>query len=102
MASVARISDPALHVDGAVIDQRWNGAHEKIDGTRTFGSDMIVVGSSGLIGLTRMILGSVARNVLSQTDAWILIVRGPIRAKARRSAQDVRPSAAAEPRCSSR
>ncbi len=39
------------------------------------GSDLIVLGSRGRTGLTRVLLGSVARNVLSGSTASVLIVR---------------------------
>jgi nucleotide-binding universal stress UspA family protein len=37
--------------------------------------DLIVVGSRGRTGLGRILLGSVARDVLSSTDCSVLIVR---------------------------
>ena len=39
------------------------------------GADLIVLGSRGRTGLTRLLLGSVARNVLSGSAASVLIVR---------------------------
>lgn len=63
---------------------RWSistghAAHEIIEAARCFGSGLIVVGSRGHTGLTRILLGSVARNVLLHTTASVLIVREPIR-----------------------
>jgi nucleotide-binding universal stress UspA family protein len=63
---------------------RWSistghAAHEIIEAARCFGSELIVVGSRGHTGLTRILLGSVARNVLLHTSASVLIVREPIR-----------------------
>jgi nucleotide-binding universal stress UspA family protein len=40
-------------------------------------ADLIVVGSRGLTGLTRLALGSVARKVLLHTHASVLVVREP-------------------------
>jgi nucleotide-binding universal stress UspA family protein len=65
---------------------RWsisqgNPAHEIIEAARSFGSDLIVLGSRGHTGLTRIVLGSVARNVLLHTHASVLIVRGPQRVR---------------------
>jgi hypothetical protein len=37
------------------------------------------MGSRGLTGLDRLLLGSVARNVLLHTGASVLIVREPVR-----------------------
>jgi nucleotide-binding universal stress UspA family protein len=41
------------------------------------GADLIVLGSRGRSGLTRLVLGSVARNVVSGSTASVLIVREP-------------------------
>jgi nucleotide-binding universal stress UspA family protein len=40
-------------------------------------ADLIVLGSRGRTGLTRLLLGSVARNVLSGSTASVLIVHEP-------------------------
>jgi nucleotide-binding universal stress UspA family protein len=82
---------------------RWsisegNAAHEIIDAAKSFDSDLIVVGSRGHTGLTRMMLGSVARNVLLHTDASVLIVREPIRARAGRRFAEPRGLGAREAR----
>jgi nucleotide-binding universal stress UspA family protein len=65
---------------------RWsisqgNPAHEIIEAARSFGSDLIVLGSRGHTGLARVVLGSVARNVLLHAHASVLIVREPLRAR---------------------
>lgn len=65
---------------------RWSistghAAREIIEAARCFGSGLIVVGSRGHTGLTRLLLGSVARNVLLHTSASVLIVREPIRTR---------------------
>ena len=65
---------------------RWSistghAAHEIIEAARCFGSGLIVVGSRGHTGLTRILLGSVARSVLLHTSASVLIVREPIRTR---------------------
>ena len=65
---------------------RWSissghAAHEIIEAAKCFGSSLIVVGSRGHTGLTRVLLGSVARNVLLHTHASVLIVREPIRTR---------------------
>jgi nucleotide-binding universal stress UspA family protein len=59
-----------------------NPAHEIIEAARSFGSDLIVLGSRGHTGLARVFLGSVARNVLLHTHASVLIVREPQRVRA--------------------
>ena len=43
------------------------------------GADVIVMGSRGQTGLTRVVLGSVARNVVQSSRASVLIVHGPAR-----------------------
>ena len=65
---------------------RWsistgNAAHEIIEAARCFNTGLIVMGSRGHTGLTRILLGSVARNVLLHTSASVLIVREPIRTR---------------------
>jgi nucleotide-binding universal stress UspA family protein len=76
----------SLRADG--IRARWSvsrggAAREILDAAETFGSDLIVLGSRGRTGLTRLLLGSVARNVLLHAAASVLIVREPARARAR-------------------
>ncbi len=63
---------------------RWSiatgdAAHEIIEAASNFGSGLIVVGSRGHTGLARLMLGSVARNVLLHTAASVLVVREPVR-----------------------
>jgi nucleotide-binding universal stress UspA family protein len=65
---------------------RWsisqgNPAHEIIEAAQSLGSDLIALGSRGHTGLARVVLGSVARNVLLHTHASVLIVREPLRAR---------------------
>jgi nucleotide-binding universal stress UspA family protein len=40
-------------------------------------ADLVVVGSRGLTGLPRLVLGSVARNVLYHAPCSVLIVHAP-------------------------
>ncbi len=42
-------------------------------------ADLVIVGSRGQTGLTRLLLGSVARNVLLHTRASVLVVRQAVR-----------------------
>jgi nucleotide-binding universal stress UspA family protein len=64
-------------------------AHEIIEAARSFESDLIVLGSRGRIGLTRMVLGSVARKVLLHTDSSVLIVHEPVRQKASKPVEEI-------------
>jgi nucleotide-binding universal stress UspA family protein len=71
-----------LRRDGLTV--RWSisagdPAHEIIDAAASLGCDLIVMGSRGLTGVQRILLGSVARNVLLHTPASVLIVREPVR-----------------------
>jgi nucleotide-binding universal stress UspA family protein len=66
---------------------RWSigtgdAAHEIIEAAENFDTGLIVVGSRGHTGLTRLLLGSVARNVLLHTAASVLVVREPLRVAA--------------------
>jgi nucleotide-binding universal stress UspA family protein len=52
-----------------------SAAREIVDAARLRGADVIVVGSRGLGKLSGMFLGSVSRDVLSETDRPVLIVK---------------------------
>jgi nucleotide-binding universal stress UspA family protein len=72
-------------------DVRWSistggAAHEILAAAEAFHSDVVVMGSRGLTGLSRLVLGSVARNVLLHTHASVLIVHEPLREQAREQA----------------
>ena len=62
-------------------------SHEIIEAAENLDCDLIVLGSRGLTGLDRILLGSVARNVLLHSVTSVLIVREPIR---EREAEHVR------------
>jgi nucleotide-binding universal stress UspA family protein len=83
-SSIAAAAVQSLRAGG--LHARWsisqgNPAHEIIEAGRSFASDLIVLGSRGRTGLARIVLGSVARNVLLHTHASVLIVREPWRAR---------------------
>ena len=66
---------------------RWSigtgdAAHEIIKAAENFDTGLVVMGSRGHTGLTRLLLGSVARNVLLHTAASVLVVREPLRVAA--------------------
>jgi nucleotide-binding universal stress UspA family protein len=54
-------------------------ANEIIGAAHNLGCDLIVMGSRGLTGLDRLLLGSVARNVLLHAPTSVLIIREPVR-----------------------
>jgi nucleotide-binding universal stress UspA family protein len=100
--TIAAAACGRLRGDG--VRARWSisqgtPAHEIIEAAASFGSDLIVLGSRGHTGLARIVLGSVARNVLLHTDASVLIVHEPVReqvmerARVRRSAARAMPAA---------
>ena len=68
------------------VPARWSishgdPAHEIIGAAEGFPCDLVVMGSRGLTGLARLLIGSVARNVLLHTSASVLIVREPQRVR---------------------
>ncbi|MCY7418767.1 MAG: universal stress protein [Chloroflexi bacterium] len=56
-----------------------DAASEIIAAAREWNADLVVLGSRGRTGLTRLLLGSVARNVVYGSAASILVVREPVR-----------------------
>jgi nucleotide-binding universal stress UspA family protein len=60
-----------------VVDAHRDGdaATEIIAAARTFQADLVVLGTHGRTGLTRLLLGSVARNVLHHAPCSVLVVR---------------------------
>lgn len=47
------------------------------DAARALGADLIVVGTHGRTGLSRILLGSVAERTIREADRSVLVVRGP-------------------------
>lgn len=59
---------------------RGHGEHSSdliADAIRQSGADLLVVGSHGRRGVRRLLLGSVAENLVRKVNISILIVRGP-------------------------
>lgn len=56
-------------------------AHEIIAVAEERAADLIVAGTRGLGGIDRLLLGSVARNVLTHTRSSVLVLRGPTEAR---------------------
>jgi nucleotide-binding universal stress UspA family protein len=50
-------------------------AHEILHAARDHGADLVITGSRGLGALDRLLLGSVARNVLTHFAGSVLIMR---------------------------
>jgi nucleotide-binding universal stress UspA family protein len=57
-------------------------AHELVRLARTSDADLVVVGTTGLTGVARAVLGSVARNVLINARCSVLVVHQPPESKA--------------------
>jgi nucleotide-binding universal stress UspA family protein len=68
-----RLRDAGRVVEAEMRD--GDAAGEIIAVAEQQGADLIVLGSRGRTGLTRFLLGSVARNVLSGSTASVLVVR---------------------------
>lgn len=71
--TAARLRDAGRQIDAEVRD--GDAAGEIVAVAEQYGADLIVLGSRGRAGLTRILLGSVARSVLSGSTASVLIVR---------------------------
>ena len=67
LAAAGRKVDSTLRVGDA--------AAEIVEEAAAWSADLVVLGSRGLTGLSRFVLGSVARNVLQSTQSSVLIVR---------------------------
>jgi nucleotide-binding universal stress UspA family protein len=65
----------ARHVDATAVLREGYAPNEIVRQAVDTGADLIVVGSRGRTGLTRLLLGSVARSVLFQAPCSVLIVR---------------------------
>jgi nucleotide-binding universal stress UspA family protein len=55
-----------------------DAAAEIVEEASSWPADLVVLGSRGLTGLTRIVLGSVARNVLQGSQSSVLVVRGGV------------------------
>lgn len=76
--AVARGAAGRLEAAGRTVDATvrvGDVAAEIIEEASSWPADLIVLGSRGLTGLSRLLLGSVARNVLQGTEGSVLIVR---------------------------
>lgn len=51
-------------------------AHEIVAAAAEYGADLVVTGTRGLGGIDRLMLGSVARSVLTHAPCSVLVVRG--------------------------
>jgi nucleotide-binding universal stress UspA family protein len=65
----------ARHVEATAVVREGYSPNEIVRDAANNGADLIVIGSRGRTGLTRLLLGSVARSVLFQAPCSVLVVR---------------------------
>ena len=75
LAEVAQLANAAGIIDVETYARPGNPADAIIDVAELEGSDLIVVGSVGMTGARRFLLGSVPNNVSHQAPCSVLIVR---------------------------
>ena len=66
-------------VDASTSVRHGDPAHEIVAAARSLGAGLVVVGTRGRTGLKRLVLGSVARNVLLSAPCSVLVVRESVR-----------------------
>ena len=74
-ATVERLVRAGYRATGSVRD--GDAADQLIKAVEATGSDLIVVGTRGRTGLTRLVLGSVARNIVTHAPCSVLVVHPP-------------------------
>ena len=67
----------AAGISAAAEVREGDAAHQLIAAAQASGADCIVIGSHGRTGISRLVLGSVARAVLFNAPCSVLIVRTP-------------------------
>jgi nucleotide-binding universal stress UspA family protein len=76
--AVSRGAAGRLEVAGRTVDATvrvGDAAAEILEEASSWQADLVVLGSRGLTGLSRLLLGSVARNALQGAESSVLIVR---------------------------
>ncbi|MDR3410384.1 MAG: universal stress protein [Formivibrio sp.] len=74
--SAARVKEQGIEPE-TVLLETWGGILAKaiVDDAKTWGAELIVMGTHGYGGLTHMLLGSVAEGVMRHTPVPVLLVR---------------------------
>jgi nucleotide-binding universal stress UspA family protein len=72
-AMAARLTDIGIPATPHI--RTGDVAHEILHAARDHGADLVITGSRGLGALDRLLLGSVARNVLTHFSGSVLIIR---------------------------
>jgi nucleotide-binding universal stress UspA family protein len=70
-----RPADPRVKIDYRVLD--GDPADRVLGFAKSEGADLIVMGTHGTTGLLRLLMGSVAENVLRKAECPVLTVKGP-------------------------
>lgn len=73
--AASRLKAAGLGVEAKM--REGDAAMEIIEEAATWPADLIVIGSRGRTGISRLVLGSVARNVLQGSNSSVLIVHTP-------------------------
>jgi nucleotide-binding universal stress UspA family protein len=73
--TVERLTRAGYRATGRVLE--GDAADQLIRAAQATASDLIVVGTRGRTGLTRLVLGSVARNVVTHAPCSVLVVHAP-------------------------
>jgi len=74
-ATVERLVRAGYRATGSV--REGDAVDQLIKAAEATGSDLIVVGTRGRTGLTRLVLGSVARNVVTHAPCSVLVIHPP-------------------------
>jgi nucleotide-binding universal stress UspA family protein len=74
-AAVGRLTRAGYRATGTV--RTGDAADQLIKAATATGSDLIVVGTRGRTGLARLVLGSVARNVVIHAPCSVMVVHSP-------------------------
>jgi nucleotide-binding universal stress UspA family protein len=82
----ARVRQARIRVDTALVETLGAGVAECILAqTKKWKADLVVLGTHGRRGLTRIVLGSDAEGVVRETRVPVLLVRAPAAARKRRA-----------------
>jgi nucleotide-binding universal stress UspA family protein len=68
--------DPAVAVEHVL--KEGNPVAEILGTAREYGCDLIVMGTHGRSGVSRLLLGSVAEQILRKANCPVLTVKGPV------------------------
>jgi nucleotide-binding universal stress UspA family protein len=79
----ARLVAAGWRAEGAV--RNGEAAQEIVVAAAALGADLIITGSRGLSGLGRLLMGSVAHHVLLHSRCSVLVMRGHVPGRQRRS-----------------